>query len=200
MKITALEEYGLRCMMQLALCASDRPMTVAQVAEREGLSTEYAGKLLNLLSQAELVRSVRGRNGGFLLTRRADKISLADIITALSKDLFDSEYCEHHSGAEDICVHQTSCALRPVWAMISAMIRQVLENFSLMDLLQTEAQVVGELQPYLDSLPERISATRAGSGLPLHQVHVPAASAGGQHAPESMPTETPRTRLGEYEA
>lgn len=194
MKITALEEYGLRCMMQLALGTSDRPMTVAQVAEREGLSTEYAGKLLNLLSQAELVSSVRGRNGGFVLTKTADEISLADIITALSNDLFDSEYCERHTGAEDTCVHQTSCALRPVWSTISAMIRQVLENFSLMDLLQTEDQLGRELQPHLDSLPERIATTRAGSALPLHQVSLANASARGQHTSESITTETPRTR------
>ena len=161
MKITALEEYGLRCMMQLALNASAEPMTVAQVAEREGLSTESAGKTLNLLAQASLVRSVRGRNGGFVLARTADEISLADIITALSNDLFDSEYCDRYSGAEDTCVHQTSCALRPVWATLSAMVGQVLGSFSLMDLMRTERQLCSDLQPHLDALPQRIEMHNA---------------------------------------
>ena len=62
MKITSMEEYGLRCMLQLALSDSDGPMSVSEVAGNEGLSTEYAGKLLNMLRQAELVDSVRGRH------------------------------------------------------------------------------------------------------------------------------------------
>jgi len=172
MKITALEEYGLRCMLQLALSSSDEPMTVAQVAEREGLSTEYAGKLLNVLSQASLVRSVRGRNGGFMLARPAEQINVTDVLMALSNDLFDSEYCDRYSGAEDVCVHQTACALRPVWSTLSAMIRQLLDNFSLMDLLQTERQLCDSLQPHLDSLPSRIEASRSSPARPLHQLRV----------------------------
>lgn len=184
MKITAIEEYGLRCIMQLALNSSDAPMTVAVVAEREGLSTEYAGKLLNMLSQASLVRSVRGRNGGFVLARMADEISVTDIITALSNDLFDSEYCDRHTGAETTCVHQTSCALRPVWSTISSMIRQVLDSVSLMDLLQTERQLGQELQPHLDSLPARIDASRSGSNLTLHRVDITAPTAPTQRNSE----------------
>ena len=66
MKVNSIEEYGLRCMLQLALPQTDEPITVALVAENEGLSPEYAGKLLNLLRQAKLVDSVLGRNGGFV--------------------------------------------------------------------------------------------------------------------------------------
>ena len=115
MKITALEEYGLRCMIQLATAEPGQPITVAYVAEREGLSPEYAGKLLNLLGQAQLVSSVRGRNGGFVLTKTADEISLAEIVGALSDGLFDAQYCQRYSGIEDNCVHLSSCSLRPVW-------------------------------------------------------------------------------------
>ena len=126
MKITAIEEYGLRCMMQLALSESERPMTVAQVAANEGISTEYAGKLLNMLRQGGLVSSVRGRNGGFVLARGADTINLAEVVLALSNSLFDAEYCGRHSGAGEVCVHSTGCALRPVWSTLSDMISQML--------------------------------------------------------------------------
>jgi Rrf2 family protein len=147
MKITALEEYGLRCMMQLAMGASDAPMTGAQVAANEGITSDYAGKLLNLLSQEHLVDSVRGRNGGFVLARPADEISVADIVGALSNDIFDSEYCDRHGGSESVCVHDSSCALRPVWSTVSEMIRQTLQSISLLDLLRTEGQLSQELRP-----------------------------------------------------
>ena len=121
MKVTSMEEYGLRCMLQLALAKTDEPVRVAQVAENEGLSAEYAGKLLNQLRQAELVQSIRGRNGGFILARSADEISLADVLRVFSRDLFDVEYCNHFTGTEDMCVHTTSCTLRPVWSTLSGM-------------------------------------------------------------------------------
>jgi len=140
-----MEEYGLRCMLQLALAQTDDPVSVALVAENEGLSTEYAGKLLNLLRQANLVVSIRGRNGGFVLARGPEKISLADVLRVFSTDLFDVEYCDRFAGAEDSCVHTTSCALRPVWWTLSGMVTKTLEAITLMDLMCEESEVQKEL-------------------------------------------------------
>jgi len=141
LKITSMEEYGLRCMLQLALAQTDDPVSVARVADNEGLSTEYTGKLLNLLRQANLVQSFRGRNGGFVLVRPPRDISLADILRVFSPDLFDVEYCNRHTGAEDNCVHTTSCALRPVWWTLSDMVTRTLESITLMDLMCEESEV-----------------------------------------------------------
>ncbi len=149
MKVTSMEEYGLRCMLQLALCQTDEPVAVASVAESEGLSTEYAGKLLNLLRQADLVESIRGRNGGFVLARPPEEISLADILRVFSTDLFDVEYCNRFTGAEENCVHTTSCALRPVWWTLSGMVTRTLEAITLMDLMCEESEVQKELNSQL---------------------------------------------------
>jgi len=167
MKITALEEYGLRCMVQVARGANDSPMTVARVAEKEGLTPDYAGKLLNLLSQHDLVQSVRGRNGGFVLGRPAGEVTVADIVRALSNDIFDSEYCERHVGAESVCVHESSCALRPVWTTVSEMITLTLQSITLLDLLRSEGQLSQELQPLGD-----LTANPAGSVRELHRLEL----------------------------
>jgi Rrf2 family protein len=148
-KVTSMEEYGLRCMLQLALAQTDQPVSVALVAENEGLSTEYAGKLLNLLRQAALVESIRGRKGGFVLARPPERISLAEILRVFSPDLFDVEYCNRFTGAEDACVHTTSCALRPVWWTLSGMVTRTLESISLMDLMCEESEVQQELDSQL---------------------------------------------------
>lgn len=144
-----MEEYGLRCMLQLAMAQTDEPVSVALVAESEGLSTEYAGKLLNLLRQAALVESIRGRNGGFLLARAPEEISLAEILRVFSPELFDVEYCNRFTGAEESCVHTTSCALRPVWWTLSGMVTKTLESISLMDLLCEESEMQEELASQL---------------------------------------------------
>ena len=147
MKVTSMEEYGLRCMLQLALPQTDEPIPVSLVAKNEGL--EYTGKLLNLLRQAELVDSVRGRNGGFVLARAPENISLADILRVFSLDLFDVEYCNRFTGIEDICVHTTSCTLRPVWWMVSGMVSKTLESISLLDLMCKESEIQRELNVQL---------------------------------------------------
>jgi len=61
MKISALEEYGLRCMMQLARCAPGKSITIGEIAGREGLSVANVRKLMMILREARLVQSVRGR-------------------------------------------------------------------------------------------------------------------------------------------
>jgi Rrf2 family protein len=159
MKVTSMEEYGLRCMLQLALAQTDAPVSVAHVAEHEGLSTEYAGKLLNMLRQAQLVESVRGRNGGFVLTRPPEEVSLATILRVFSPELFDVEYCNRFTGAEEMCVHNTSCALRPVWWTLSGMVTKTLESITLMDLMCEESEVQEELDSQL-GLARRSGAQR----------------------------------------
>ncbi len=166
MKLVPQEEYGVRCMMQLALAAPDKPTTVAEVAEREGLSPEYAGKLLYLLRRAGLTNSVRGRKGGFRLTRPAYMISLAEILRVFSNDLFDDDFCQCYPGGEDTCVNIKSCALRPVWWGISRLITRTLEGISLMDLLLTEEEVLQQVMARLEVSP--------GGG--FHQIEVPLAA------------------------
>jgi Rrf2 family protein len=166
MKITSMEEYGLRCMVQLAMANTDGPVSVADIAENEGLSTEYAGKILNWLRQADLVHSIRGRNGGFVLARPANEINLASIMRVFSPDLFDDEYCDRHTGAADTCVHTSSCAIRPVLHTLSNVINRTLESMTLMDLLCGEAEVHREMSEQTDRL-ERAATGRQ----PLIQIN-----------------------------
>src|SRR5215471_6403883 len=94
MKVTAQEEYGLRCMMQVAGSGPDRPLTVHEIADREGLSSAYVAKLMNLLRDAGLVDSVRGRSGGYFIARPPEKMSISEILAALGGHIFEAHYCE----------------------------------------------------------------------------------------------------------
>lgn len=139
MKITAQEEYGLRCLLQLARHEGSEPLTGAHVAEAEGLSLPYVGKLLSLLRQAGLVESVRGRSGGFVLSRPAAEISVSDTLRALGGQLFEPEFCETHHGASEVCVHLGSCSIRSLWGVVGDLIDRVLARTSLADLAQEGA-------------------------------------------------------------
>ena len=85
MKVSAQEEYGLRCLLQLARLAGGEFLTLGQIAAREGISQANAGKVLWLLNKAGLVNSTRGTKGGYTLARPAAEIRLSEIIKVLDE-------------------------------------------------------------------------------------------------------------------
>ncbi len=147
MKVTAQEEYGLRCILQLAQHFSHGPVTGRQIAESEGLSVDYVSKLLMILRRADLVRSERGIKGGYALAREPRTITLGEIMRALGTDdevvltSPDSHMCDHFSGQMEACVHLNACAVRPIWTVLSRYLSNVLDHITLMDLLQEETRV-----------------------------------------------------------
>jgi len=153
MKITAQEEYGLRCLLQLARNASDpSPLTVREVAEREGLSAAYAEKLLHSLGRARLAKSVRGVRGGYRIARAPDTVNVGEAIRALGGVLSPVEFCERFTGQKECCVHAGDCGLRSVWSALSLVIGNLLDQVPISTLLQPEQAVEESIQALNDRL------------------------------------------------
>ena len=86
--------------MPCAACESEgrrESLTLPQIAEREGISTANAGKLMWLLNKAGFVNSTRGTKGGYFLARPAGDIYLNEIIKVLDEDVLSS-HCESYTG------------------------------------------------------------------------------------------------------
>ena len=83
MKISAQEEYGLRCLVQVANLKEGESLTLPQIAEREGISQANAGKVLWLLNKAGFVHATRGTKGGYSLARPAGEIAMDEVVIAL---------------------------------------------------------------------------------------------------------------------
>src|ERR1051325_4933517 len=114
MKISAQEEYGLRCLLQLARAeVMGESLTLGQLARLEGISTANAGKLLWILSKAGLVQSTRGIKGGYSLARPASDIRLNQVIRVLEGEPAES-HCKSYAGVLDACVHTGDCGNRRV--------------------------------------------------------------------------------------
>lgn len=152
MKLTAQEEYGLRCLLQVAREEGDT-VTLREVAAAEGLSVEYAGKLMRVLRLNGLVRSIRGAQGGYALARPADEISAWDALSALDGPLVDGGFCHTHKGRGASCVRVDSgCSLRTLWTWIDGVLEQTLSRVTLVDLMQGGQSVAALLpQPDLHS-------------------------------------------------
>lgn len=151
MKLTAQEEYGLRCLLQVARRApSDAavPASIRDVAEAEGLSSDYAAKLLRVLRQSGMLDSERGAAGGYRLARSPEEIVLHDVLKALDAPLYSGEFCQTHAGQLGECVHHLSgCALKPVWGAVEDAIACVLGRLTVADVLAGEDSVRQRMSP-----------------------------------------------------
>ena len=141
MKLTAQEEYGLRCLLHLARFGENAEdwVSVTQVAEGEGLSTAYVEKLLRILSRSRLVESARGAKGGYRLSHPPERISLGAALRALGGAILEPHgVCGTYIGNQAHCVHTPDCRIRPVWAQISAYLGAMLDAVTVADLLEGE--------------------------------------------------------------
>ncbi|MCB0386098.1 MAG: Rrf2 family transcriptional regulator [Bdellovibrionales bacterium] len=141
MTISAMDEYSIRFCLRLATCDKS-PLSAGELAEWEDVSAEYARKVLAVLVHAGLVKSVRGKQGGYALKSPPGSTSLSDILKAVHPEKEEiCNYCEKFRGHESDCVLSSECSLRPVWQAVSDAVERVLGQMSLADLMKSEAQV-----------------------------------------------------------
>ena len=154
MKITAQEEYGLRCLLKVAQAQDGNSLTLHEIAAAEGLSVPYAAKLLSVLRQAGFLDSVRGRSGGYRLALPPQQIGLGSLLLTLGDPLFDEPgYCERHAGtAEGVngCVHNNDCSLRSLWQTLEQWMRHSLDQVTLADLMQKNVSIAELLRVRLN--------------------------------------------------
>ena len=158
MKISAQEEYGLRCLLQLARAESEgESLTLSKIARSEGVSAANAGKLMWILNKAGLVQSQRGTKGGYRLARPAAEIRLNEVIRVLDDDRLQT-HCNTYTGVLDTCVHTGDCGIRSVIVELHQVVEEALSGITLAQLIGTEANVDATLHR-IHGLKQRSSQT-----------------------------------------
>lgn len=147
MKFSAKEQYGLRAMAELARYYGQGPVSLADVAQAEGLSLPYLEQIAAELRRAGLLESRRGAYGGYLLARPPAEISVADIIIALEGSLVQVPCVAEGEGAEMAgCDRENVCVTRGVWLNVYQHLVELLDSLTLADLIGqkcTEAEPGG---------------------------------------------------------
>jgi Rrf2 family protein len=147
MKLSSQEEYGLRCLLQLARAGDAASLTIAEMSGREGISSPNVAKIMRILRRAGLVRSTRGKAGGYHLSRPAKEIRALEVLAALGGRLFDPGFCDRHAGSFTHCLNTRDCSIRPVLRGLQDAVDQVLGELTLASLLGTENEVATTLGP-----------------------------------------------------
>ena len=154
MKVSAQEEYGLRCLLQLAALGEGETLTLGQIAGREGISQANAGKVLWLLNKAGLVSSARGTKGGYTLSRRPSEVRLSEVIKVLDEGEVDG-HCKTYPGVLDSCVHTGDCGIRSVIVNVHEAVERALSAITL-------AQLTGD-ERTVDTTLHQIQGLRPGA-------------------------------------
>jgi Rrf2 family protein len=141
MNISPTEDYGLRCLLQVAFHPGPRPMSTPAIARREGLGPEYVGLLMQKLRLGGLVESTRGAAGGYRLARPANEISVWEVIRVVGGEFLPQEFCQCHPGRGADCVHLTDCSIRALWRTVEGSLREVLQGITLADLQRDETSM-----------------------------------------------------------
>jgi len=119
--------------------ASNEPIPLFQVAERQGISEGYLEQLMTYLRKGGLVRSVRGAQGGYLLAREPSRITAGEIIRCLEGPLSPTD-CVSEDDPE-FCDRADACVTRLLWERVRESVASVLDNTSLEDLCKNADKI-----------------------------------------------------------
>ena len=157
MKITSQEEYGLRLLIRIAACKDSEGMSIPQLSEAEGLTPHYVAKLTRILRMSGFLNSTPGNKGGYVLAMPADQIIINKVLKALGGPLYNTEFCETHSGALRLCTHSVDCSSRSLWQMIQFTLDRLLDKVTLHDLVNPERTSAKILEQLLEMNGEIMS-------------------------------------------
>ena len=133
MQISTKGRYGLRAIVDLAKHAQEMPIPINNIAVRQDISERYLEQLMAKLKKAELVKSVRGANGGYILGKDSENISVGDVLRALEGNL-ESADCKGFLE-EDACESADGCMVKFVWQKIDDSVNATVDKITIKQLL-----------------------------------------------------------------
>jgi len=145
MKLSTKGKYGVRAVFEIARHYGNGPISIKEIAERQGISFSYLEQILHKLGKAGLIDSVRGPAGGYLLARQPSELTIGDIVRVLEGPIALSHCLEPGESAD--CYQADDCVARMVWAKVGAKIEEALDSISFDDLLQRNQKEALLLKP-----------------------------------------------------
>ena len=139
MKVSTKSRYGLAAMVDLAEQHGKGPVALRSVAARQQVSEHYLEQLMSSLRKAGFVRSIRGAQGGYILARDPDTISVGDIVRAMEGPIAPVDCLLADRGENNpYCAKTCDCIRRNIWQKMGDSINVTLDSISLASLCRDE--------------------------------------------------------------
>ena len=132
MLVSTKGRYALRVMVDLATQPTDGFIPLTEVAQRQNISEKYLESIVSSLSKNGLLKSVRGKGGGYKLNRKAEEYSVAQILKATEGSLRPVACI---SGAENNCPNKATCPTLKMWTELDKLIDNYFSGLTIKDLL-----------------------------------------------------------------
>ncbi len=138
MRITTQGDYAVRCLMAIGRFGRKGPVSIRHIVDEEALPQDYIEQLLLKLRRGRLIKSVRGVNGGYLLSRPAREISMRNVLEAVEGQAFEVICARNKKARKSCCRNDERCVLRAVWKGLKGRIEDYLDGISVQDLIDKE--------------------------------------------------------------
>lgn len=135
MRLTTKGRFAVTAILDLALSQNGGPVSLAGISERQGISLSYLEQLFGKLRRSQLVSSVRGPGGGYLLAKNLAEVSVADIIRAVDEPI-DATSC----GGRENCHDDQKCITHDLWAGLNEHIFEYLSSVKLATLVAKQKE------------------------------------------------------------
>lgn len=139
MRMSTKAQYAVRALVSLNLTSNGEPVSIKDISARENISLNYLEQLFVKLRRGDIVRSVRGPGGGYVLARSAAEIRVDQIIDTVEETLVPVSCME----ADGSCKCTSECATHSVWQGLGNQIRSFLASMTLEDLTNEGRQRLG---------------------------------------------------------
>jgi len=139
MKLSTKGRYGLRAMIDMARFSVTDPVSISNIAARQGISEGYLEQIVALLKKAGLVTSIRGAGGGYILSRSTDEISVGEVLRALEGSL-DPVKCTANDS-DTACASKDECVTRYVWQRINDSINNTVDDIKISELVKESIEI-----------------------------------------------------------
>ena len=137
MRITTKGRYALRAIMHLAKARDLKPVPIKRIAKDEEISAEFLEQIFFRLKKAQIIRSVRGPGGGFILNRPPAEITIRDVFTAVGEgvSLTPCVLC-NESKTPDCCPRTDKCLIHSVWNKVTREVTKIFDSYTLGKILK----------------------------------------------------------------
>ncbi|MEW6087338.1 MAG: Rrf2 family transcriptional regulator [bacterium] len=142
MKLSTKGQYGARAMLELAIHYENGPILLRDIAKKQGLSERYLERIMTVLISAGLVRSLRGKCGGFILTKPLEEIKLSQIVQATEGSLSPVVCLDDPAS----CKRIKFCVTYDIWGKLKKEMMKVLDSITLADMVQMQKKKVKETE------------------------------------------------------
>jgi Rrf2 family protein len=145
MRFSAKVEYGILAILALCLHSGPEPLQVKSIAQKQKIPIRFLEQVMNLLKKQGLVESVRGRQGGYLLTKTPDQIRFGEVLQAIEGplamiDMTGRETGSTSSGGEGI----ENTVIQEVWTEANASLEKLLNSITFQDLCERKKELEGK--------------------------------------------------------